>query len=126
MSGSSGKRRKVLAVASGGGHWVQLMRLSHILKEHDVAFVTVSQAYQCDVDGRKLYSIVDATAWNKFKLLWQAFQLLVIVFRERPDVVISTGAARAVRGGARRGSFYGDGGRTAVCPASPTGKSRTP
>jgi UDP-N-acetylglucosamine:LPS N-acetylglucosamine transferase len=93
MSGSSGKRQKVLAVASGGGHWVQLMRLSHILKEHDVAFVTVSQAYQCDVEGRKLYSIVDATAWNKFKLLWQAFQLLVIVFRERPDVVISTGAA---------------------------------
>lgn len=93
MMGSSGKKRKVLAVSSGGGHWVQMMRLSHILREHDVAFVTVSRAYECDVDGRKLYTIVDATAWNKFKLLWQAFQLLLIVVRERPEIVISTGAA---------------------------------
>lgn len=72
---------------------MQLMRLSHILNEHDVAFVTVNEAYQCDVEGRKLYAIIDATAWNKFKLLYQALQILVILFRERPEIVVSTGAA---------------------------------
>ena len=40
-----------------------------------------------------MYAIIDATAWNKFKLLYQAFQVLVILLRERPEVVISTGAA---------------------------------
>jgi UDP-N-acetylglucosamine:LPS N-acetylglucosamine transferase len=84
---------RVMAVASGGGHWVQLMRLSHILREHHTIFVTVNKAYQCDIEDSKLYTIVDATAWNKYKLLKQAFQLLLIMLRERPEVVISTGAA---------------------------------
>ena len=85
--------KRVLAVAAGGGHWVQLMRISRVLLDHKVAYVTVSAAYRCDVKGAKLYSVVDATAWNKFKLLWQALQVLVIVLRERPEVIISTGAA---------------------------------
>lgn len=93
VAAASLKRRRVLAVASGGGHWVQLMRLSHVLGEHDVAYVTVSEAYRCDVGGRRLYPIVDATAWNKFKLVWQALQILLVFLRERPEIVVSTGAA---------------------------------
>lgn len=86
-------RRKVLAVSSGGGHWVQMMRLLHILEGHEVTFATVNAAYACDIRGYKLYTIVDATAWNKVRLLVQAFQILLIVLRERPDVILSTGAA---------------------------------
>lgn len=86
-------RRKVLAVSSGGGHWVQLMRLFHLLEKHDVTFVTVNAAYACDIKGLKLYTIVDATAWNKLKLVRQALQILYIVLMERPEIVISTGAA---------------------------------
>ncbi len=93
MTGKRGIRRRVLAVSSGGGHWVQLMRLSRILEEHDVVFATVDESYGCDVEGSKLYTFVDATAWNKLKLLRQAFQILLIVLRERPEIVISTGAA---------------------------------
>lgn len=85
--------KKVLAVASGGGHWVQMKRLMPVLASHEVTFVTVSEAYRCDVGGARLYAVTDATAWNKFKILWQAFQVLTIVLRIRPDVVVSTGAA---------------------------------
>lgn len=85
--------KRILAVASGGGHWVQLMRISSAFVKHEVAYVTVSTAYRCDVKDSKLYSVVDATAWNKFKLIWQALQVLLIVLRERPEVIISTGAA---------------------------------
>lgn len=85
--------RRVLAVASGGGHWVQMLRLAPAFEGHDLAFATVSRAYKCDVNGNRFYSFVDATAWNKAKLCVQALQILLILLRERPHVVISTGAA---------------------------------
>lgn len=37
---------KVLAVASGGGHWMQLMRLVPALNGYEVIFVTVSDPYR--------------------------------------------------------------------------------
>lgn len=85
--------KRILAVSSGGGHWVQMKRLHPVLSEHDVSYVTVSEVYRCDVGSAKLYTVVDATAWNKFKILWQALQILVIVMRLRPEIILSTGAA---------------------------------
>jgi UDP-N-acetylglucosamine:LPS N-acetylglucosamine transferase len=83
----------VLAISSGGGHWVQMLRLLPAFAGHQMVFVTVSRAYRCDVRGAKFYAVVDATAWDKVKLCGQALQILLIVLRERPDTVISTGAA---------------------------------
>jgi len=87
------KTPRVLAVASGGGHWVQLMRLRPALLEADAAFVTVSPMYRGDVPGARFYTVRDATRWNKAALLLQAGRLAWILLKERPDVVISTGAA---------------------------------
>jgi hypothetical protein len=42
---------RILAVSSGGGHWVQLLRLRPALRGADLAFVTVNSAYQSDLDG---------------------------------------------------------------------------
>lgn len=86
-------KKRILAVASGGGHWVQLLRVAHVFQGHDVSFVTVDKMYESDVPGMRLYAVADATEWNKLKLIVQAFQLLVILLRERPDFVVSTGAA---------------------------------
>lgn len=83
----------MLAVASGGGHWVQMMRLRPALLEADAAFVTVNEMYKEDVPDSRFYTVRDATRWNKFALLLQAARLAWIVLKERPDVVISTGAA---------------------------------
>lgn len=87
------ERRKVLAIASGGGHWVQLLRLSPAFEGCDVAFVTVSEAYRAEVPAKRFYVVNDATRWNKLGLLMLAVRLLRIIRRERPDVIISTGAA---------------------------------
>jgi hypothetical protein len=43
--------RKVLAVASGGGHWVQLQRLRPALESHDLAFVTTDSGYAIWIDS---------------------------------------------------------------------------
>jgi len=89
------KRKRILAVSSGGGHWVELMRLRPAFAGHDVAFVTVNPEYRDEVagGGHRFYTVNDATRWNKFAVLLMAFRVLLIVLRERPNVIITTGAA---------------------------------
>ena len=84
---------KVLAVSSGGGHWIQLMRLRGAFAQADVTFVTVRKTYSDDIPGEKLRVVRDASRWNKFGLVIQLMQIAWIMIRIRPDCVISTGAA---------------------------------
>ncbi len=87
-------KTKILAVASGGGHWVQLRRLFPAFEQANAVFVTVQPDYQQDTpQGAKFYTVRDATRWDKLGLVVLVFQLLLIILKERPDVVITTGAA---------------------------------
>ena len=87
------KKKRVLAVASGGGHWVQLLRLRPAFDDQDVAYVTVHRDYISDVLGCRFFVINDATRWNKVGLVQMAVRLLIIFLRFRPNIVVSTGAA---------------------------------
>jgi len=87
------RQRRILAVASGGGHWVQLLRLRPAFEGCEVRYATVRRSYASDVPGHRLYTIRDATRWNKPALAIMALQILSILLRVRPHVVISTGAA---------------------------------
>ena len=84
---------RVLAVSSGGGHWVQLLRLRPALEGCSITFVTVNKAYRADVPGERFRAIPDATRWNRVKLVRMCIKLAWIMVREWPDVVVSTGAA---------------------------------
>jgi UDP-N-acetylglucosamine:LPS N-acetylglucosamine transferase len=86
-------RRKVLAVASSGGHWVQLRRVIPAFENSEIVYVTVLESYRSQVPHNKFYSVNDATRWNKLALLLLALRLAGIIVKEQPDVVISTGAA---------------------------------
>jgi glycosyltransferase involved in cell wall biosynthesis len=87
-------QRRIAAVASGGGHWIQLLRLAPALSGCDVVFVSVSAELAADVPGgARFYVVRDATRWNRFGLLVLALQLLKVLWRERPDVILTTGAA---------------------------------
>ena len=100
------KKQRVLAVASGGGHWIELLRLLPSLDGCDVAFATTNPGLQRDVGGARFYLIRDATRWNKLGIVRLALRLALVLVRERPDVIISTGAAPgyvAVRLGALLG-----------------------
>ncbi|WP_247451400.1 UDP-N-acetylglucosamine--LPS N-acetylglucosamine transferase [Bradyrhizobium sp. 180] len=88
-----GCRPKLLAVASGGGHWVQLLRIRDAFEGCEVIFVTVHESYRAQVPGHKFYVVNDANRWTKFKLLKTAKSLTSIIWHERPDIVVSTGAA---------------------------------
>ena len=94
MTGHDPKRvRKVLAVASGGGHWVQLRRVIPALEGHRVVYLTIHPTYRTDVPDAKVHVVNDATRWDRIGSLLMALRILWIVLRERPDVVLSTGAA---------------------------------
>lgn len=94
MSGCDPKRvRKVLAVASGGGHWVQLRRVIPALEGHRVVYLTIHPTYRTDVPEAKVHVVNDATRWDRIGSLRMALRILWVVLRERPDVVLSTGAA---------------------------------
>ena len=86
------KRRRVLLVSSGGGHWIELLRLRPAFEGHDVAFVTVNRDYAVDLDGERLYVVPDVTRWNKVRWIVTAICLVWILICERPHVVLSTGA----------------------------------
>lgn len=84
--------KKVLAVASGGGHWIQLLRLRPSFEHHKVQFITTNKEFQKDVQN-KLTAVTDANKWEKLKLVKMFAEVLLVVIRFRPDVIITTGAA---------------------------------
>jgi UDP-N-acetylglucosamine:LPS N-acetylglucosamine transferase len=100
-SGRAGKPVRVLAIASGGGHWTQLLRMRPAWEGCDVVYATTHADYEKGVyqgapsgAGRaRFYTFPDANMREKLRLAWQLAQVVYIVLKERPDVVISTGAS---------------------------------
>lgn len=89
------KKHKVLAIASPGGHWIQLNKICNPLEDRfDMVYVTPGTQYTSAVkNSRRTLTISDASADSKHKLIPLAFQLLWIFIKERPTAIISTGAA---------------------------------
>jgi UDP-N-acetylglucosamine:LPS N-acetylglucosamine transferase len=81
-------RKKILAVASYGGHWTQLRRLRPLLDEYDTSYVST---FQSDLPNYK--QVNDANMQNKIQLFFQLLQLIFIIIKNRPDVIITTGAS---------------------------------
>ena len=86
-------RPKVIAISSGGGHWVQLLRLRPAFEGTNLVFATVHPGYAADVKGCEFRLIHDANRDRKLALVRSAWSILFLLLIERPDVVISTGAA---------------------------------
>ena len=101
MENNSCHTIRVLAIASAGGHWVQLRRLRPAWDGCRVSYVTTSAGRRDEIISESemtgeepaFYVITDATRWEKCKLLKQLLQIIKILLKERPHVVISTGAA---------------------------------
>lgn len=86
------KPKRVLAVASGGGHWVQLLRLRPAFAHHEVTYMTTNADFAVDV-GRPVLVVIDANLTKKLAVLKLFAQMLRHMLSVRPDIVITTGAA---------------------------------
>jgi UDP-N-acetylglucosamine:LPS N-acetylglucosamine transferase len=94
--------QRVLAVASAGGHWIQLFRLRQAWDDCSVTYVSSDPGLRevVEIDARSrnqgrpgFCTIVEANRWQKIRLLRSLLQLAAILARVRPHVVITTGAA---------------------------------
>ncbi|OCA87894.1 polysaccharide biosynthesis protein [Bacillus sp. FJAT-27225] len=86
-------------VASSGGHFEQLMMLYPMMKEHNSHIITEKTDYGINSKGIKTYFV---TQINRRELLFILkivsilIKSIIIFIREKPDVVISTGALATV------------------------------
>lgn len=88
------KKLKVFAVASTGGHWVQLLRIAKALeKEFDVVYMSTHEKCATMVEGRVYYSMNDFSRWDFYKMFPELLHSIYIICKEKPSIVITTGAA---------------------------------
>ena len=80
-------------MASSGGHWVQLLRLRPAFAGQEVVFVTTQRRVEDQVAGHRVHVVPDANQYSKLRLIFLMLRVLYVVVIERPDIVISTGAA---------------------------------
>lgn len=103
MTRSTANRpHSIMAVASAGGHWVQLMRLCPAWADQQVTYVSTDPGLRRVVEDAAraggtpapaFFAIEEANRWHKWRLVKQLLQLVIIMLRVRPDAVITTGAA---------------------------------
>ncbi|MBU6170117.1 MAG: UDP-N-acetylglucosamine--LPS N-acetylglucosamine transferase [Verrucomicrobia bacterium] len=84
---------KVLAVSSGGGHWIQLLRIRSAFDGCDVTYATVDDGYAADVEDCRFVRIPNGNLWSMWSLMHSAFGVGRLLMKLRPEVVVTTGAA---------------------------------
>ena len=88
------KKLKVFAVASIGGHWVQLLRIAKALeKEFDVVYMSTHEKCATMGEARVYYSMNDFSRWDFYKMFPELLHSIYIICKEKPSIVITTGAA---------------------------------
>lgn len=87
------ERKRVLLVASGGGHWVQLSRLHPAFADTDAQFVTTLNDTHPPIGRRPVIVVPNASRSEPGRLLLLWLRLMALILRFRPHVVVSTGAA---------------------------------
>jgi UDP-N-acetylglucosamine:LPS N-acetylglucosamine transferase len=86
-------QHRVLAIASGGGHWIQLARLADAFAGCDTLYVTTVEGETAPTGDRPVSIISDCSRNHPWRLLLAASQLTVLMMRFRPRAVVTTGAA---------------------------------
>ena len=84
------KRKKIIAVASIGGHWVQLLRIAKPLEQwYDVAYMSTHEKCQTMIGEKHFYRLPDFNRSNAWKMLVAIFKCFYVVLKERPSAVIA-------------------------------------
>lgn len=89
--------KKICLVGSSGGHLQHLYELKPTWKQFDRFWVTFDKEDANDLlENEKLYHCYFPTNRNFKNLIKNTFLAFKVIIKERPDVIISSGAAVAV------------------------------
>jgi len=87
---------KLCLASSPGGHLTEMSFLEPLFKKYDHFFVTAEGPNTASLQKReKVYLVVNSKR-NPLKLVKNFFQSFRVLLKEKPDVIISTGAGVAV------------------------------
>ena len=88
------EQTKICLAGSSGGHLTQLLKLSDSWKGYETFYVTTTEVMRDKLSkfGR-VYVVGECNRNHPIRVVKVLFRCIRIVLRERPDVVISTGAA---------------------------------
>lgn len=89
-------KKTILAVASGGGHWQQLMALRPAFAGCDVLYVTTMAGLPEQFGAAPARIVRDCNRNERVATAICTLGLLRVLAVQRPDVVISTGALPGV------------------------------
>jgi UDP-N-acetylglucosamine:LPS N-acetylglucosamine transferase len=89
------KKLRICLAASAGGHLTQLLKLSKSWRDYDFFYVTTSAVVKekLEQNSSRIYSVGECNREHLLRVLLVLVRCIKIALRERPDVVISSGAA---------------------------------
>ena len=88
------KQLKICLAASAGGHISQLLKLAASWNGYETFCVTTTEVVRNKLrKSGEVYVVGECNRQHPIRVIMVLLRCLRIVFRERPDVVISTGAA---------------------------------
>ncbi len=90
--------KKILAIASAGGHWHQLMALRPAFATGKVHYATTLKGLPEQFGLKSASLIPDCNRSTPFRAAFCAMRLAFLILRHRPDVIVSTGALPGVIG----------------------------
>ncbi|MBN2020382.1 MAG: hypothetical protein JW749_09170 [Sedimentisphaerales bacterium] len=94
MGPEENSKLKVCLAASAGGHSTQLLRLAKSWQGHDTFCVTTTEVVLDKLkEHGRTYVVGECNRKHPLLILKVLMRCCGIIFRERPDIVISTGAA---------------------------------
>jgi len=88
------KKTKIALAASAGGHLTQLLKLKNSWAGNETFLITTADFVRDNLTSAdKCYVVAECNRNHPLLTLKALVQCTKIILRERPDVVISTGAA---------------------------------
>lgn len=85
---------RICIAASAGGHLTQLLKVSDSWQSYDSFFVTTTEVVRDKLNHyRTVYIVGECNRQQPLQVLTVLYKCLRVIIKEKPDVVISTGAA---------------------------------
>ena len=96
----NGEKLKLCLACSVGGHLTQLMQLKKFYSQYEYFFITEDKDMTREMvktENVKLVKLINRRKWNFiFLFIYNSLFSFFYLIREKPDVIISTGALSAV------------------------------
>jgi UDP-N-acetylglucosamine:LPS N-acetylglucosamine transferase len=86
----------ICIIASAGGHLTEVMKAISFLKEYPIFYITFKMAHIQDSLKNEEYYLVEDPHISLKTYFINFYQVLKIYFRQRPKVIVTTGAGIAV------------------------------